>query len=171
VLAQWLRHLGWLALVAVVTGCSTPGAVRMQSNTAGDTWTGRLLLKADTEPATQFSAVFELNGSPEHGQLALSTPLGTTLATVHWQTGWAELHGTGSVKRFADLDALTEALTGTHLPVTALFAWLRGNGVNADGWQADLSALDSGRLTAKRLDPQPQAEIRLVLDNPLQAPP
>lgn len=137
----------------------------------GDTWTGRLLLKANTEPPTQFSAVFELSGSVERGRLALFTPLGTTLAAVHWQPGLAELRGTGSVKRFADLDALTEALTGTRLPVTALFAWLNGIGADTDGWQADLSGLNSGKLTAQRLAPTPQAEIRLLLDASSREPP
>lgn len=170
-LARALLRLGFLLVVAVVAGCATPEATRMAQYTAGNTWTGRLLLKADTAPPTQFSAVFELNGSEERGRLALSTPLGTTLAAVLWQPGLAELRGTGPVKHFADLNALTEALTGTRLPVAALFAWLKGVDADADGWQADLSGLSNGKLTARRLPPLPWAEIRLVLDTSSQLQP
>ena len=163
--------MGWLLLVAMAAGCATPQPMGTAPHTAGNTWTGRLLLKADTDPPTQFSAIFELTGSAELGRLALSTPLGTTLAAVHWQRGLAELRGTGPVKRFADLDALTETLTGTRLPVAALFGWLSGVNADADGWQADLSGLNGGRLTAQRLAPAPRAEIRLVLDTTSQSQP
>jgi len=170
-LVRALLRLGCLLVVAVVAGCATPEPTQVAQNIAGNTWTGRLLLKADTEPPTQFSAVFELNGSEERGRLALSTPLGTTLAAVLWQPGLAELRGTGPVKHFADLKALTEALTGTHLPLAALFAWLNGVDADADGWQADLSGLSTGKLTAQRLPPLPWAEIRLLLDTSYQLQP
>lgn len=165
-------RLVWLLLVTVVVGCATSERVNLAPTAPdGESWTGRLVLKADTVPPTHFSAVFELKGSAEHGRLALSTPLGTTLAVVDWQPGLAELRATGSVKRFEDLDGLTEALTGTRLPVTALFAWLGGTHASANGWQADLSELNKGKLTAQRLAPNPLADIKLVLDRPLQLPP
>jgi len=34
----------------------------------------------------------------------------------------------------------------------------------ASGWQADLSALSAGRITATRLQPLPTAVLRVVLD-------
>lgn len=160
------RRLCLLALVAVVAGCATPEAVKQRPESE-QRWSGRLLLKADTEPPTHFSAVFVLKGTHDVGHLALSTPLGTTLATASWQPGGAELRGAGSARAFASLDALTETLAGTHLPVAALFAWLQGTPATTDGWQADLSGLATGRLVAQRHAPPPRAELRLVLDTPL----
>jgi len=34
----------------------------------------------------------------------------------------------------------------------------------AAGWSADLSQLESGRLTARRTQPLPAAELRLILE-------
>lgn len=162
---RWHRRLGLLAVVAVVAACATPEAVKQRPEPE-QSWSGRLLLKADTEPSTHFSAVFVLRGTPEAGHLALSTPLGTTLATASWRPGGAELRGAGPARAFASIDALTETLTGTRLPVATLFAWLQGTAATTDGWQADLSGLAAGRLLAQRHAPLPKAELRLVLDTP-----
>lgn len=129
------------------------------------------MLKADTQPPTQFTAVFELNGSAQQGRLALSTPLGTTLATAHWQPGMAELRGMGDPKVYGTLNELTEAMTGTRLPVAALFSWLDGQPETADGWLADLEQVSTGRLNARRVTPPPSAEIRLVFEPSKQSAP
>ena len=129
------------------------------------------MLKADTQPPTQFTAMFELKGSARHGRLALSTPLGTTLATANWQPGLAELRGMGDPRVFATLDELTEAMTGTRLPVDALFLWLDGQPQTADGWLADLELVSMGRLSARRVSPPPSAELRLVFEPSKQPTP
>jgi len=54
--------------------------------------------------------------------------------------------------------------TGTPIPMPALFDWLRGQNAVIDGWQADLSMLAQGRLTAQRLHPAPAVQLRVVLN-------
>jgi outer membrane lipoprotein LolB len=54
--------------------------------------------------------------------------------------------------------------TGAAVPVSALFAWLHGDIANVSGWTADLSRHAEGRISAKRLEPAPPAELRVVLD-------
>lgn len=162
--------LAALCVVFFIAGCATQTSTIVVFESKKH-WSGRLLLKADTQPPTQVSAVFELDGSARQGRLALSTPLGTTLATAHWQPGVAELRGMGGPKVFATLDELTEAMTGTRLPVAALFAWLDGQPQAADGWLADLEQVPAGRLNARRISPPPSAEIRLVFEPSTQLPP
>lgn len=128
-------------------------------------------MKTLTKPTSQFSAAFELRGTPENGELTLFTPLGTTYAQVVWQPGAADLHDAGSVKKFENLDKLTTALIGAPLPITTLFAWLSGTMAVAEGWQIDLRETNTGLLIARRHAPEPQTEIRLVLDNTRPLPP
>ena len=113
-------------------------------------------------PPQSFSAGFDLTGSPDAGELALTTPLGNTVATVVWSPGSAELRQGEQTTRRASLDELTTELGGTSLPVAALFAWLSGQPQNASGWTADLSRQPEGRITARRTDPAPSAELRIV---------
>ena len=54
--------------------------------------------------------------------------------------------------------------TGAAVPMSALFAWLRGDNASASGWTADLSRQSEGRITATRSQPAPKAELRIVLD-------
>ena len=63
----------------------------------------------------------------------------------------------------SDMAVLTQALTGTPLPLEALFDWLRGQATPASGWAVDLSAHAEGRLIAQRREPLPTAELRLRL--------
>jgi outer membrane lipoprotein LolB len=46
--------------------------------------------------------------------------------------------------------------------VAALFGWLQGQTADASGWNADLSRHSEGRVVARRLQPLPTAELRLV---------
>ena len=62
------------------------------------------------------------------------------------------------------LEELLAHTLGTPIPVTALFSWLKGMQTTASGWQADLSALDNGRLVATRYQPEPRAVLRVALD-------
>ena len=84
-------------------------------------------------------------------------------ATVVWLPGSAEMRQGGQVTRRGSLDELTTELSGTPVPVAALFGWLRGQSSDVPGWQADLSRQPEGRITARRTSPEPTAELRVVV--------
>lgn len=154
-----------MAAALFVAGCATPAPPASSSSVATAAWSGRLAVRVDGQPPQSFSAAFELKGHAQTGDLALRTPLGNTAAQLAWAPGRASLRSGSQVQEFDSLDALVTHATGTPLPVAALFDWLAGTPTPADGWEADLSELQSaGRLQARRLAPPPAAELRLVLD-------
>jgi len=143
-------------LLSACTAPRPPGA-------AGEAfWSGRLALRLDSTPPQSFSAGFDLRGSPQAGELQLNSPLGTTLASVRWSPQGAELRQGDWFERRDSLDELTTEISGTALPVVALFGWLRGDSTAADGWTVDLSQQPQGRITARRTTPLPSAELRLL---------
>lgn len=150
---------GGLLLALVLTGCAAPRSAAVVGLAS---WNGRLALNVQSEPPQTYSAGFDLRGSVQNGELLLATPLGTTLATLQWVPGRAVLVQGGRTTERPSLEALSTDLGGTSLPVAALFAWLEGRPVKADGWEADLSRHNEGRITARRSDPLPAAELRLV---------
>jgi outer membrane lipoprotein LolB len=123
-----------------------------------------LSLTVETARPQRFYAGFTLTGDAGAGQLDLTSPLGSTLAALRWQPGSATLIQGDQAQAYPSLDALTQRVTGAPIPVRALFDWLRGQNTPLDGWQADLSALAQGRLSAQRLYPAPAAQLRIVLD-------
>jgi len=128
-------------------------------------WSGRISLQVQSEPAQSFSASFELKGRPERGELSLISPLGSVLGVLRWSPGEAVLDsGNGKIQRFASVDELMAQVTGAAVPLAALFAWLQGEPASASGWSADLSRHKEGRISAKRTEPAPQADLRVVLD-------
>lgn len=154
---------GRLALLGVVAmtlaGCATS---RPKASKDTSFWSGRLALTVHSEPPQSYSAGFELRGAPAAGELLLTSPLGTVLASVHWSPQGAELRQGVQLTRRPSLDELTADLGGTPLPVAALFGWLQGQTADASGWNADLSRHSEGRVVARRLQPLPTAELRLV---------
>lgn len=155
----------WLCTLSlgVMTGCAqlAPSPIRTGDHAH---WIGRLALQIDEQEALSFSASFELNGDPSQGELVLFSPLGNVLAHLQWAPGRAALVSGSETRTSDSLDALLQQSTGTQLPVAALFDWLDGTASTADGWQADLSLLDQGRLTAVRHSPVPRATLRIALD-------
>ncbi len=151
------RRVATLALVSLLAACAT----RRPVTTGG--WSGRLALRVDSQPPQAFAALFDLHGTAEAGELQLTSVLGQTLATVRWSAAGAELQRGDEVQRRGSLDELTRELTGAPLPVVALFDWLAGRASEAGGWQADLSGQPQGRLVARRAQPAPAAELRLVV--------
>lgn len=128
---------------------------------------GRLSLRVDSEPPQSLSGAFIISGNAQTGDLTLSTPLGSTLAQLSWTPQQAILKANNDTSYYPSTDALVEQVTGTVLPLAALFDWLAGRDTPAPGWQTDLSLLnnpDSQRLIAKRTDPLPAVELRIVLD-------
>ena len=128
-------------------------------------WTGRLSLQIQSDPVQSFHAGFELKGRADKGELTLISPLGSTLGVLRWSPEEAVLDpGNHSLQRFESIDALTAHATGAAIPMTALFAWLRGDNATASGWSADLSRQSEGRVSAQRTQPKPEATLRVILD-------
>ncbi len=153
-----LRLLLAGAALALLTACATPPREAAFGETV---WQGRLALRVDSQPPQSMSAGFELRGEARQGELALSSPLGQVLAVADWGPQGARLRQGGTERRYASIDEMTAELTGTALPLAALFAWLRGQADTPEGWEVDLSGHADGRLLARRLAPPPTAELRL----------
>lgn len=147
----------------LLAGCAARAPATSQAGPQ-QAWSGRLSLRIDSEPAQTFSAMFELRGTPQAGELILTTPIGSTLGRVHWVPGEALLSDGRSTRRFESLDALIETVTGAAIPVRALFGWLAGTQEAVPGWRPNLSQVGAGRLQATRESPAPQAELRLVFE-------
>ena len=161
------RWAAWLmaSVIAVAgTGCAT--APRTAAPAGGDAgpWSGRLALQVKDNPSQSFSALFELKGNAQAGELSLSTPLGNTLALLAWAPGAATLNRNGQSQQFESVEALVTRATGSAIPLAALFDWLRGIDTPVPGWRADLSQLAQGRLAALRLEPPPEADLRVVFE-------
>jgi outer membrane lipoprotein LolB len=123
-----------------------------------------LSLRVDSQPVQTFSALFELRGAPQAGDLTLISPIGNTLAQLHWSPGEALLKNGSETRRFDSVDALIEAATGAAIPVGALFSWLAGRDEGVPGWRPDLSQVSTGRLQATRESPQPRADLRIIFE-------
>jgi len=153
---------GGAALLLLASGCAQlPTGARPEGSAA---WSGRMSLRIDSQPVQTFSALFELRGSPEAGELSLTSPIGSTLAQLHWAPGEALLKNGSEVRRFDSVDALIEAATGAAIPVAALFGWLAGRNDPVPGWRPDLGQVASGRLQATREAPSPTADLRIVFE-------
>lgn len=151
------RHL--LGLVAALSaGCAS------QRTHPWAGWSGRLSLQVRSEPPQSFSAVFELQGNAQQGQLQLSTPLGHAVAQASWAQGEAVLRSGSQTQRYASAEDLLMAATGAALPLGALFDWLDGRPTAVPGWVPDLSGLSQGRLQARRSEPAPAVDLRIVLE-------
>jgi outer membrane lipoprotein LolB len=149
----------------LIAGCAQPPRATGINGLRNELWTGRISLQVQSEPVQSFSASFELKGQPERGELSLISPLGSVLGVLRWSPGEAVLDsGNGKIQRFSSVDELMAQATGAAVPLSALFAWLQGDNASASGWSADLSRYAEGRISAKRAQPAPQADLRVVLD-------
>jgi outer membrane lipoprotein LolB len=158
------RQLSLCALLLgllVLSGCATP----VRQIEAGDAfWSGRIGLNIQSQPPQSLSAAFELQGSAERGELLLLSPIGNTLAQLRWSPHNADLSQGDRLWRSASLDDLTRQLTGTTLPIAAMFDWLGGQASSPAGWQVDLSQWPQGRIEARRQSPAPAVLLKLVLE-------
>ena len=157
-----------LAILAItiflIAGCASPTGARGTFDPETSQWSGRLGLTLESEPPQSFSASFDLRGTPQAGELTLTSPIGSTLAVMQWHPREAWLRQGDQARRYDSIDTLAQEVTGTPLPVRALFGWLNGTPQAVEGWEADLSRLPDGRLVARRLMPLPTAELRVVLE-------
>lgn len=150
------------ACLLMLGGCATRSPAVSASEASG--WSGRFSLTVQSDPPQSWSAGFELSGSAAAGELQLHSPLGSHLAAVRWSPGDAQLQQGERLTHYPSLDRLTTELGGTALPVAALFDWLRGQQAPVNGWEADLSRRSEGRIVARRLQPLPGAELRLIFE-------
>ena len=154
-----------LFAIILIAGCTRPISGAAPDSSKKELWTGRISLNIQSEPEQFFSAGFELKGKPDRGELTLIGPLGNVLGVLRWSPGEAELDsGNQKIQRFDSVDALMSQATGAAVPLSALFAWLQGDSANVSGWSADLSRHGEGRISAKRAQPTPRADLRVVLD-------
>lgn len=86
------------------------------------------------------------------------------MANATWTGDGATVVRGHQSQAFDNLNEMTASLTGSVLPIAALFDWLNGQPVSAQGWEADLSRLPEGRLVATRVVPLPSAVLRVILD-------
>ena len=162
---QQRRHLvtGAASLLGLsLFGCTSPTLVVKPEQSY---WSGRLALQIEEESAQSFSALFELEGSEDQGELILLSPLGNTLGKLKWSSEGATLQTGQQQQTSHSLDALLAQVTGEAIPIKAIFDWLRGIETNAAGWVADLSALSQGRITAQRSDSKPRAILRIAFSH------
>ncbi len=158
---QRRRCLGTLSAMASTLGLS---ACASAPTTGARIWSGRLAVTMHETPPQNFTASFELQGSPEAGRLTLLSPLGTTLAHVQWNAQGAQWQRGSEWENRPNLGELIRELLGTELPVTHLFAWLNGEVTHTAGWTVDLSRHADGRIQAQRETPLPRAELRVVFE-------
>lgn len=166
--ALWAVHTAIFLVMLFLTGCALPPRADTSQAAERPLWRGRLAVRVESDPppssSQSFSAGFELSGTPLAGELTLYTPLGSTAAALSWSAQTAVMRSNGGARHFASLDALINEALGTEIPVAALFSWLAGEQASAAGWSADLSQHAEGRITARRAEPAPRAELRLVLE-------
>ena len=160
-------RLGWLALLMglMLVGCATANpSINPAKLAQAPEWQGRISVQVQGDTPSAMSAGFLLRGDASNGELDLYSPLGTTLGALQWTPQWVQLSDGGKHQYFNSLAELTEKTMGASLPVDAIFSWLQGRDRDAAGWQADLSALSQGTLTARRTDPTPEVTLRIKLD-------
>lgn len=167
------RALLGLAAAVLVAGCATPPAPE-----SGEHLAGRLAIRIDDEPPRSLAAGFELSGSPTRGLLVLSGPLGATAAQARWAPGEAALITAEGRTDYPDLDTLAVQVLGEHIPIAALFDWLRGRawpgavatprrdggpGFEQLGWRVGLERWAEGWVEAHRAAP-PAVSVRARLE-------
>ena len=178
-MVQWIartpmarRGAGMLIATLLIASCASNPAASLPQDLNLPTrqaWAGRISLQVQGTPdgvaPQSFSASFELSGQPEQGVLTLISPLGNVLGVLRWLPGEAVLDpGNGKLQRFLSVESFLAQNTGAAVPMTALFGWLQGNNTPVPGWTADLSRHSEGRITARRDQPTPQADLRVVFE-------
>ncbi len=159
----------------MMAGCATLQAPHADG---AQVLSGRMSVRVDSEPARALSASFELSGSAREGAMALTSPLGNTLAQARWKPGDVVLETAGSSQRYPDLDTMAEQALGERVPLAALFDWLRGrpwSGASSEalsdgeagfmqlGWRVSLARYAEGWVDARR-DAPPAVTMRARLD-------
>jgi outer membrane lipoprotein LolB len=174
--------LAWLAGLAVLV-LAAGGCATVKPSAANEGWTsGRLSVRIEASPeriAQSLSAAFELRADApgRSGELRLSSPLGTRMATAIWAPDVARLITPEGEQRFSSLDDLSRQSLGENLPLAALPSWLVGRpwpeaphqvsseGFVQLGWQVSLARKTEGWIEARRSSPAPAVLVRVRLDD------
>jgi len=168
----------WACLVLAASLLSACASLQPPHAAGAAVLSGRLSVRVESDPVRTVSAAFELSGNARDGALALTSPLGSTLAQARWAPGDVVLETPGASQRYASLDALALQALGAHVPLEALFDWLRGRpwpGAPSDprrdgepgfeqlGWRVGLARFADGWVDARR-DAPPVVSVRVRLD-------
>ena len=156
-----------LLMSTLLVGCATPSRTAKSFSTEQANmpeWQGRISVQVLGDTPSSMSASFLLRGNAKNGELDLYSPLGTTLGALQWTPQLVQLSDGGKHQYFNSLAELTEKTTGAALPIEAIFGWLQGQQINATGWQADLSNMSQGSLSARRTEPAPEVTLRIKID-------
>jgi outer membrane lipoprotein LolB len=161
-----------ILLAFLVGGCASTAPAEAP-------WTtGRLSVRieAQAERAAQsVSAGFELRADDRSGELRLSSPLGTRVATARWAPGLATLDDGRGPQAYGSLAELSQQALGEALPLEALPDWLAGrpwpaaphaagsDGFEQLGWRIDLSRRAEGWIELHRSS-APAVRVRVKLD-------
>ena len=172
-----LRSAAAVTALAALVGCAS---LRTPHAEGSQMLSGRLSVRVESEPVRALSAAFELSGNAREGAMALTSPLGNTLAQARWKPDDVVLETPGSQQRYPDLDTLAEHALGERVPLAALFDWLRGrpwSGARSEalangeagfaqlGWRIGLARYAEGWVEARR-DAPPVVTMRARLDGP-----
>ena len=163
-----------LGAVCLGVGCASPPPAA-----DGATWTsGRLSVRveATTErPLQLLGTAFELQGSSDHGELRLLSPLGTLLVAARWAPGSAVIRTPEGERSFDSLEDLSRQALGESLPLAALPDWVAGrpwpaaahsvrpDGFEQLGWTVLTARQAEGWITAERRA-TPAIQLRVRLD-------
>lgn len=183
-------HRAFLAFTAaLLAGCASVPTVRTSApvSLADEPFeiAGRLSARRGSEGA---AANFRWTHRADRDQLALATPLGSTLARLEGSAERVRLElPDGRVADAADWEALTSNVLGAPIPVRGLAWWVRGaphpgsphtierdslsraSVLRQDGWEIVYGYGEGDRPARLRLA-YPDTEIRLVLDTWNEAP-
>jgi outer membrane lipoprotein LolB len=127
--------------MSLLAGCASTGAPRASgapSATAADGAVelhGRLSVKytQNGEPKSM-SGNFNWKQTPQRTDVALSTPIGSTIATIAVTPEEAVLtEGNKPPRSAPDIDTLSARILGWSLPVAGLRDWMQGYATAADG--------------------------------------
>ena len=121
-------------------------------------WQGRMSLTVHQTPVQHVAAAFELEGHASEGELTLFSPLGYASLVLRWSPGQAQWLQNGQTRSFASLSEMTQAATGTDLPLEALFDWLAGRDLAVPGWTLERTG-PAGRWSAQRSQPAPAVTL------------
>ena len=172
-----LRLAAACTALAALSGCASLKAPHAEG---AQVLTGRLSVRVESDPVRALSAAFELSGNAREGAMALTSPLGNTLAQARWKPDDVVLETPGAQQRYPDLDTLAERALGERVPLAALFDWLRGRpwsgarsealadgeaGFSQLGWRVGLARYADGWVEARR-DAPPAVTMRARLDGP-----
>jgi outer membrane lipoprotein LolB len=164
-----------VAVLGALSGCAS---LQPPHAAGAQILSGRMSVRVESDPVRALSAAFELSGDARAGALALTSPLGNTLAQARWKPDDVVLETPGSSARYPDLDTLAEKALGERVPLAALFDWLRGRpwsgassqalangepGFTQLGWRIALARFADGWVEAYRVA-APAVTLRARLD-------